>query len=105
VVESWPARLVGERAAAGGVAYAVQTVVNGGSEPLIFVPRAGPSHDRVATRHRSAGCNPQILSSLSDLGPIPPLLWRIIETPVNVRQRGNRSKASASFTGRITRGV
>jgi hypothetical protein len=38
LVESWPARLVGETTAGnGGVAYAVQTAVNGGSKPLIFV--------------------------------------------------------------------
>jgi hypothetical protein len=39
VVESGPARLVGERTAGNGSdAYAVQTAVNDGSEPLIFVP-------------------------------------------------------------------
>ena len=40
MVESWPARLVGERTAGVvGVAYAVLMAVNGGSELLIFVPR------------------------------------------------------------------
>jgi hypothetical protein len=38
VVESRPARLVGERTAGnGGGGYAGQTVVNGGFELLIFV--------------------------------------------------------------------
>jgi hypothetical protein len=35
-----------------------QTAVNGGSELLIFVPPAANRRDRVATRHRSAGCKP-----------------------------------------------
>jgi hypothetical protein len=46
VVESWPARLVGQRTAGMvGFAYAVRTAGNAGSEPLIFVPRAAHSHD------------------------------------------------------------
>ena len=51
MVESWPARLVGERAA--GVVGRVrgQTAVNGGSELLIFVPRAAHSHDKVDSGH------------------------------------------------------
>ena len=39
VIESWPARLVGERTA-GMVASAAQTAANRGSELLIFVPPA-----------------------------------------------------------------
>jgi hypothetical protein len=34
----------------GGVAYAVQAVVNGGSELLIFVPRAAHSYDLTLSR-------------------------------------------------------
>ena len=40
MVESWPARLVGEgNGRSGWVGYAVQTAASGGSELLIFVLR------------------------------------------------------------------
>ena len=64
MVESWPARLVGERTT-GSVASAAQTVANGGPEPLIFVPRAAhtgkadpPRHcaDRTRSSGGGAGC-------------------------------------------------
>ena len=46
MVQSWPARLVGKRTAGMvRVGYAVRTAVNGGSELLIFVPRAAHGHD------------------------------------------------------------
>jgi hypothetical protein len=41
----------------GGVAYAVQTAGNGGSELLIFIPRADHSHDlKVEARAEAGGC-------------------------------------------------
>ena len=52
----------------GGVAYAVQTAVNGGSELLIFVPRAAHRHDLWAPRTALTGaklhscvCYPEVL--------------------------------------------
>jgi hypothetical protein len=54
MVESWPARLMGERTA-GVVASAARTAVNGGSGPLIFVPRATHTGNRDCRGHGSDG--------------------------------------------------
>jgi hypothetical protein len=42
-----PASSIGglKKGGSGGAGYAAQTAANGGSELLIFVPRAAPSHD------------------------------------------------------------
>jgi hypothetical protein len=51
VVESWPARLVGERTAGGngGVGYAAPTAVNSRSELLIFVRPGDVIDDEAVT--------------------------------------------------------
>jgi hypothetical protein len=74
------------------VAYAVQTAVNGGSKPLIFVPQAAHSHD--LSDGNSAEL-PQVRDNLVDVSSASPNG----KDPVRWHERERAGSTGPSTTG------